>query len=369
MDLATVARQFAREGRLVTVYPTGNGNVNETYIAVFRTTYDEHRIVLQRINRHVFRRPEILMENLRRITAHIHRRLLEEADQADRIWQLPAIVPCRDGKDWCVDDEGNFWRALTLIDSARAYETAQTSEHAYEVGSVLGHFHRVLSDMDPSAITHPIPGFHVTPSYLRQYDETCRTERARRLLETSIEAQRLARFIEERREFAGCLQRALDRGELKLRMIHGDPKVNNILIDDYTAKGTAIIDLDTVSPGLIHYDFGDAVRSIANPAGEEVEKLSRVNFSLELCEGFCRGYIRFAGEMLTDADRAYLYDSIRLLAFELGLRFFQDYLAGNQYFRVRFPEQNLNRARVQFRLCEIIEAREKAIRKLLADCV
>ncbi len=369
MDLASTARQFAREGRLVTVYPTGNGNVNETYIAVFRTTYDEHRIVLQRINRHVFRRPEILMENLRRVTAHIHRRLLEEADQADRIWQLPAIVPCRDGKDWFIDDEGNFWRALTLIDSARAYETAQTTEHAYEVGSVLGNFHRLLSDMDAAAITHPLPGFHVTPRYLEMYDETCRTERAQRLLENSVEAQRLARFVEERRDFANCLQRALDRGELKLRMIHGDPKVNNILIDEYTAKGTAIIDLDTVGPGLIHYDFGDALRSIANPAGEEVEKLSRVDFSMELCEGFCRGYIRFAGDMLTDADRAYFYDSIRLLAFELGLRFFQDYLAGNQYFRVRFPEQNLNRARVQFRMCEIIEAREKAIRKILADCV
>ena len=250
----------------------------------------------------------------------------------------------------------------------RAYNTAQTAEHAFEVGCVLGQFHRLLSDFDPSLVTHPLPGFHVTPGYLELFDRVRQQPTARALLSGSVEAQRLERFIDERREFAGCLQQALDAGRLRIRMIHGDPKVNNVLIDEYTAKGTAIIDLDTVSPGLIHYDFGDALRSIGNPAGEEVEKLSLVDFDLDLCEGFCRGYIKFAGDFLTDEDRALLYESVRLIAFELGLRFFTDYLDGNRYFRVRFPEQNLNRARVQFRLCEIIEARERAIRDILRRC-
>ncbi len=368
MTLSHIAQMFAVEGRLVTVHPTGSGNVNETYQAIFRTTFDEHRIIIQRINRHVFRRPEVIMENLRRITAHVHAKLNREADTADRIWQLPAIVPCRDGRDWFVGDDGEFWRALTLIDSARAYNTAQTAEHAFEVGCVLGQFHRLLSDFDPSLVTHPLPGFHVTPGYLELFDRVRQQPTARALLSGSVEAQRLERFIDERREFAGCLQQALDAGRLRIRMIHGDPKVNNVLIDEYTAKGTAIIDLDTVSPGLIHYDFGDALRSIGNPAGEEVEKLSLVDFDLDLCEGFCRGYIKFAGDFLTDEDRALLYESVRLIAFELGLRFFTDYLDGNRYFRVRFPEQNLNRARVQFRLCEIIEARERAIRDILRRC-
>jgi Ser/Thr protein kinase RdoA (MazF antagonist) len=149
-------------------------------------------------------------------------------------------------------------------------------------------------------------------------------------------------------------------------MFHGDPKVNNIMIDDVTAKGTAMIDLDTVSPGLIHLDFGDALRSICNPAGEEATNLAKVVFDEGLAEAFCKGYMREAGAFLTDADRAYLYDSIRLLPFELGLRFFQDYLNGNVYFKTREPEQNLNRARVQFRLCESVEARERSIRHFLA---
>ncbi|MBU4459812.1 MAG: aminoglycoside phosphotransferase family protein [Verrucomicrobia bacterium] len=368
MDLTHIAQQFAIEGRLVAINPTGSGNVNDTYLAIFRTTFDEHRIIIQRISRRVFKRPETIMENLRLITAHVHQRLEREADQADRIWQMPAIVPCRDGRDWFVDDAGEYWRALTLIDSSYAPDSAQSAEHAYEVGCVLGQFHRLLSDLDPALLKHPLPGFHVTPLYLERYDAALRTPAAAAALKASVEAQRLARFVEERREFAYVLQRALDAGTLQLRMVHGDPKVNNIMIDEYTAKGTAIIDLDTVSPGLIHCDFGDALRSICNPAGEEVAMLSKVAFDLDLCAGFCRGYMRFAGDFLTEADRAHLYDAIRVITFELGLRFFEDYLSGNLYFKVRYPEQNLNRARVQFRLCEVIEARERAIRTLLAAC-
>ena len=179
------------------------------------------------------------------------------------------------------------------------------------------------------------------------------------------EARRLAKFVEDRREFATCLERAEASGELKRRMFHGDPKVNNIMIDDFTGKGTAMIDLDTVSPGLAHIDFGDAIRSLCNPAGEEELNLGKVTFDEDLFAAFCKGYMVEAGAFLTDADRAYLYDAIRLVPFELGLRFFQDYLAGDVYFKVRQPGQNLNRARVQFRLCEAIEARERSIRGIL----
>ena len=137
------------------------------------------------------------------------------------------------------------------------------------------------------------------------------------------------------------------------------------MIDDLTGKGTSIVDLDTVKPGLIHYDFGDALRSIANPAGEETQDLAGVRFDLDLCEAFVRGYMSCASDFLTQEDRKYLYDAIRLIAFELGLRFFQDYLAGDVYFKVHSPDHNLNRARVQLRLCESIEAREAMIRKTL----
>jgi Ser/Thr protein kinase RdoA (MazF antagonist) len=308
------------------------------------------------------------MANMHAITRHCHEKL--ELDAAagrdDRVWQMPRIIKTKDGRDYAVDEAGDIWRVITRIMSARAFDVAQGPEHAHECGAALGHFHYLISDLDPEVLTDPLPGFHVTSGYLAAYDETLEKPAVRELLGASVEARRLAKFIDERRDLAVRLEKAQARGELVKRMFHGDPKVNNIMIDDVTAKGTAMIDLDTVSPGLIHLDFGDALRSICNPAGEEATNLAKVVFDEGLAEAFCKGYMREAGAFLTEADRAYLYDSIRLLPFELGLRFFQDYLNGNRYFKTHEPEQNLNRARVQLRLCESVEARERSIRSFLA---
>ena len=368
MELAILVNKFNIKGRLVTIVPFGNGNINDTFLAVFRNTFTETQVVVQKVNRAVFTQPEAIMRNMHSITLHCHEKL--EADAAvgrdDRVWQMPRIVKTKGGDDFVTDEAGEVWRVITRILSAHAFETAQSPEHVLECGATLGHFHYLVSDMDPATIADPLPGFHITSGYLRQYDETLASNpAARELVSASMEARRLARYIEERRDFAVSLERAEERGELRKRMFHGDPKVNNIMIDDFTGKGTAMIDLDTVSPGLIHIDVGDAVRSICNPAGEEELNLGKVAFDETLFQAFMRGYMKEAGAFLTDADRAYLYDAIRLLPFELGLRFFQDYLAGDKYFKVRQPEQNLNRARVQFRLCESIEAREKSIRDAL----
>ena len=239
--------------------------------------------------------------------------------------------------------------------------------HAAECGAVLAHFHGLLSDLDISRLHDPLPGFHITPRYLAKYDETVQSDAGQRRLSASMEARRLAQIIEDRRAFVPVLQDAVASGELKMRVMHGDPKINNIMIDDYTGKGTAMIDLDTVSPGLVQYDFGDAVRSICNPAGEEELNLNHVVFDMDLFEAFSKGYLAQAKTFLTDADRHYLYAAARLITFELGLRFFQDYLAGSVYFKTRSAEQNLHRARVQFRLCESIESRERMIKQVLGS--
>ena len=367
MELAILINKFNVKGRLVSLQPFGNGNINDTYLAIYRNTFTETQVILQRVNRNVFPQPAAIMRNMHEITKHCHEKLEADAKAGndDRVWQMPRIIKSKDAKDFVVDDKGETWRVITRIMSAHAFDVAQGPEHAMECGATLGHFHYLISDMDPKTVSDPLPGFHVTSGYLRNYDATLKTKTARELLGSSMEAKRLAKFIAERRSLATCLERAQKKGELRKRMFHGDPKVNNIMIDDVTGKGTAMIDLDTVSPGLIHVDFGDALRSICNPAGEEETNLAKVVFDEDLATAFCKGYMREAGSFMTAADRAYLYDSIRLLPFELGIRFFQDYLAGNVYFKTKQPEQNLNRARVQFRLCESIEARERSIRNML----
>ncbi|NIA13294.1 MAG: phosphotransferase [Nitrospiraceae bacterium] len=368
MKAGLIAREFDVAGRLVTVENTGEGNVNDTYLAVFRTTFSEERFILQRINRKVFPNPAYIMENMRVFTEHVHRRLEDEATRSDRIWQLPRIIPAKDGQDFVLDGDGEYWRAISLIASAHSYEQVQSIEHAHEAGFVLGHFQRVISDLPADKLHDTLEGFHITPCYLANLDASLQTDVGQERLKSSIEAERCHRFIEERREWCSILEDAKAAGKLNLRPVHGDPKISNIMIDDATGKGTCIVDLDTVKPGLIHYDFGDCLRSCCNPAGEEVLDLNRVLFDTDLCEAIVRGYMAQAQDFMTDADREYLFDSIRLIAFELGLRFFADFIAGDVYFKTRFDGQNLNRARVQLKLTESIERREKQIRQVLEHC-
>jgi len=365
MKAALIAQKFDVAGQLVTVEATGEGNVNDTYLAVFRTTFSEERFILQRINIRVFPRPEYIMENMRVVTEHVHHRLEEEAERSDRIWQLPRIIPAKDKQDFVIDGDGDYWRAISLIASAHSYQQVQSIEHAHEAGFVLGHFQRVISDIPVDTLHDTLEGFHITPRYFAQLDASLDDPEGQARLKSSREAERCYRFIEARRDWCSVLEQARERGEICLRPVHGDPKISNIMIDDATGKGTCIVDLDTVKPGLIHYDFGDCLRSCCNPAGEEVLDLSRVYFDTDLCEAIVKGYMSHAKDFLTDADRYYLFDAVRLIAFELGLRFFADYIAGDVYFKTRYDGQNLNRARVQLKLAESIETREKLIRGIL----
>jgi len=365
MKAALVAPQFDVAGRLVRVVPTSGGNVNDTYLAIFRTTFSEERFVVQRLNRHVFPSPENVMHNMKVVTEHVHRRLEAETHLSDRIWQLPRVIPTKDGRDFIIDSDGDCWRAISLIASAHAYEKIQNLEHAHEAGFVLGQFQRCISDISVDELKDTLPGFHETPRYLAAYDVVLQSEPAQAQLKSCVDAAYCHKFVTERRGWAAVIEDARLRGELGARPIHGDPKVANVMIDDATGKGTCMIDLDTVKPGLVHYDFGDCLRSCCNAAGEETLDLGSVVFDIDLCTAIVRGYMTFARDFLTDADRNYLFDSIRLITFELGVRFFTDFLVGDRYFKVSREGQNLSRALVQFKLCESIEMREAVIRKVI----
>ncbi len=365
MNPETIASHFDAPGQVVTVLNIDTGNVNDTFRVIKRTTYSENQFVLQRISGAVFPRPDLVMSNVKAITDYAHDKLETQSEKSNRIWQLPRVIKTQNGRDFYLDAEGNYWRALSMIASATSHETVLNPEHAHEAGYVLGHFQQVISDFPADELADTLPGFHVTPQYLKQYDRVVQTDEAQDRLAASSEARRIGEFVEDRRSFASTLEDALERGELQHRPIHGDPKISNIMIDDITGKGTAIVDLDTVKPGLIQYDFGDCVRSVCNPAGEEARDLNDVYIDTDLFEALVKGYLKQAEKFLTEADRKYLYDSIRLIALELGLRFFADYLAGDVYFKTSYGSQNLNRARVQMKLCESIEVRESKLRRVL----
>lgn len=367
-DLQNVAQQFVKQGAVSQVASYGAGNVNDTYLVTVTepdAANQSNRFVLQRINQHVFRRPELILLNMRAFTDYMQQAMAQEAHNPTRRWEAPRIIPTRQGQDYWVDEVGGFWRAISLIERAKTYPRIRDANHARESGYALGRFHRLTSGLDPARLHDTLPGFHITPQYLAHYDQVLAARTPHPEGERDEEAYGRA-FVAARRDIASALVDAQAQGLLALRTMHGDPKVDNILIDDATGQAVSIIDLDTVKPGLVHYDIGDCLRSCCNPAGEETTDLSTVTFDLDLCRAILDGYLSEAAHFFTPPDYAFLYTAIRLIAFELGLRFFTDHLAGNVYFKARHPTHNLERALVQFRLVEEIEGKGEQINAIIA---
>lgn len=362
-NLIAVAGRFMVRGKVVGIREYGNGNVNDTFLVTLDSAGGKRHFILQRISTQVFRQPELVMLNMRTVTEHIQGRLQHAPSSAGRRWEVPCVLPARDSRDYWVDPGGSFWRAISFIGASQSFDTVKDIEHAREVGYALGMFQSLISDLPAERLVDTLEGFHITPRYLRHYDEVLAKARAGK----SPEVDYALRFVSDRRTLAHVLEDARARGKLCLRPIHGDPKVNNVMIDIATRQAVGIVDLDTVKPGLVHYDIGDCIRSGCNPLGEETERWEAVRFEPDLCRAILQGYLSLARSFLTENDHEYLSEAIRLIAFELGLRFFTDYLEGNIYFKARHKEHNLVRALVQFKLTESIESRQAAIRSIIRE--
>ena len=355
---SSIAEQFAAYQQVLDVHEFGNGNINDTYLVTTDMDADEEKqFVLQRINTQVFRHPMLIMQNMRAFTEHMRRRAREEGHH----WEMPRVLPALDGQDFYLDGEGNFWRAISYVHGAQSFDTIKDIRHAREVGYALGTFQYLISDLPTDKLADTLEGFHIAPRYLLNFDRTF----SQNGFKSSAEVKHCLAFVEERRNFSTVLEDAREQGRLLLRPVHGDPKVNNVMIEDSTGHAVSLVDLDTVKPGLIHYDIGDCMRSGCNPLGEETEQWEAVHFDPEIGAAILEGYLTQARNFLTEADYEYLFDSIRLLTFELGVRFFTDHLAGNVYFKVKHPEHNLQRALVQFKLTESIETHETDIRNII----
>lgn len=367
MKAEIIAAEFRISGKVVSARPYGEGNVNDTYLVTVSRGQADTRFILQQLNLCVFPSPEAVMRNIRIVTEHINEKLRSIKGKSDRRWRFPMVIPTTAGSDFLLDEQGHCWRAISFIESARAPERVRNAEHAHEVGYVLGRFQELISDIPINELRDTLPGFHVTPGYLARLDESLASMDRREKAATSAAALECLEFIANRRDWCVVLEEARKRGDIAERPIHGDPKVSNVMIDEVNNEGVGMIDLDTVKPGLIHYDIGDCLRSGCNPLGEDIPNPNDIFFDTRLCEAIVAGYARAAGSLLTDSDRDYLYESVRLLAFETGLRFFADHIAGDTYFKTIRKGQNLNRARVQFALCRSIENQESAIRQILGQ--
>ena len=359
-ELLAIAEGFALEAPVMAIEPLGSGNVNATWrVALDPAGKGPRTLVLQRLNTQVFPRPDLVMANIHRLGEHLARPGALAA--AGGRWELPRIVPVQGSGAPCLEQDGQCWRLLTFIEGSRSLDTITGPDQALQVGRALGTFHALIHDLPAEQLADTLEGFHIAPGYLKEFERVLqRTE-----VPLTPQAQHCIAFIRERQAFIPVLEDAHRAGRLRQRPIHGDPKVNNILFDARSGESIALIDLDTVKPGLIHYDIGDCLRSSCNRLGEETDDWRSVQFDLELCEAVLEGYIGRAHHFLENADYDHIPDAIRLLSLELGLRFFSDHLAGDVYFRTSRPRHNLQRALVQFQLTRSIESQLDEIRALV----
>lgn len=351
-DICAVAKQF--QG-CQAVTPYGNGHINDTYLI------ETGDCVIQRINHQVFRFPEQVMQNISLVTSHLREKVLAAGGDPGR--ETLSLIPTVDGRLFYCDENGNYFRAYNFIPNTVAYERVTSAGQFFHAGKAFGKFQRLLSDFPADRLYETIPDFHNTRARFEQLKEAIRRDAAGRVQKTGAEIA----FALEREADVDVLAAGLSEGILPVRVTHNDTKLNNVLLDQDTGEGVCVIDLDTVMPGSLLFDYGDAIRFGANHGEEDDRELSRVYCDLALFRAFTDGFLKETNEFITEQEAALLPFSARLMTYECGIRFLADYLNGDTYFKTHREGQNLDRARAQFRLVQDLEAKEETLREIVAE--
>ena len=353
-DLRTVAHQFQIPGDYVAAEPYGHGHINDTYRSTFTHRGAPVHYIHQRINHKIFQNPVGLMENIQRVTTHLQAKLAGTPN-ADR--NALTLIPTRAGHSYWLDPTGNYWRTYIFIEQAQTYDAVESPAQAYAAARAFGRFQQLLADLPAPRLHDTIPNFHHTPKRYSQFERALAADVANRAQSAAPEIE----FAQRLQPLTGALLAA----GLPERITHNDTKLNNVMLDDATGDGLCVIDLDTVMPGLVLYDFGDLVRTSTSPAKEDERDLTKVTMQLPMFAALVSGYLSTAGAFLTPAERGHLVLAGKLITFEIGLRFLTDFLAGDTYFKVQRPGHNLDRCRTQFRLIDSITQQEAAMHRLV----
>lgn len=347
--LSEVLDAFTFPAALVSVVHYGQGHINDTFCVICQPQQgDGIRFILQGLSRAAFPHPEELMENFVGITTFLREKIL--ASGGDPLRETLSAVKTREGKSFYTDSRGQAWRLMPFVENADCFQSA-TPELFEASARTFGRFQYLLQDYPAQTLHETIAKFHDTEDRYGKFIAAVEADRLGRAKDVRQEI----RFVLERKKDCSVALQAQRDGKLPLRVTHNDAKLNNILIDRNTREGICVIDLDTTMPGMVINDFGDSIRFGANHAREDEKDLSKVNFDIGLYEVYTRGFLEGARGSLTAEELRYLPWGARLMTLECGIRFLTDYLEGDQYFRIRYPEQNLDRTRTQFKLVRDME--------------
>lgn len=340
----SILESFGLTGILRSLQPLKRGHINETYISTWATPAGESkRYVHQRINGAIFKDIPLLMRNIDIITAHLKA-------HGERTL---AVIPTTTGALFTPgigEDSVNAWRTYEFVEGTIALDIARTPADAERVAAAFGRFDRVLATLNPHSIGSPIPRFQDSVWRFSQLEEAADRNAAQRRAEAAVDlefARSLLPFVQEIAAAQSC-------GDVKLRVTHADPKINNCLLDQHTEEVVCIVDLDTCMPGSVLWDFGDLSRNTAVLCAEDEPDLAKVKLDPSMYTAVSQGFLREFGDLLTDSERKLLPSSTALLALTLGVRFLTDHLNGDTYFKVNHPGHNLQRARTQLQLARSI---------------
>ena len=341
-SLRDICANFPIVGEVKWVEVYGSGHINDTY----RIRTVEREFILQKINSRVFRNIEGLTSNFQKVSAFITNKIRE----TDSTMQLPELYPAQSGEFVFQEQPDAYWRLMNFIPGSHSYDRVKSADLAREGGRAYGCFVRMLADFPAEELVETIPRFHDIDFRLQNYDAALERDIAGRKKELSAEIDLVVRYAPMMR----YIKKLGEEGEIPLRVTHNDTKINNVLFDSQ-GKAVAIVDLDTVMPGYVHYDFGDAIRTFTNSALEDEADLQKVQFRKDYYDAFHEGFLSQTDAILNATEKQYLPHSALLMTFIIGLRFLTDYLEGDTYYRTAYEQHNLVRARNQFHLLNQME--------------
>lgn len=344
----TIVKAFFPKSKILDCQVYGSGLINATFFLTLEH-HKENRYILQKVNHYIFKDPIGLMNNIQMANQHLL--------QKDYPQQLLKPVLKANGDQLHIDESGNYWRMFPFIENSVSYDIVTSPLLAYEAAQTFGEYFLYLSDLDASKMIATIPNFHNTALRLATFEKAVQSDKVNRL--TSCQT-----FIEEVMDYQSIIE-ALNQLDLPLRVTHNDTKINNVLFDQKCAKGICVIDLDTLMPGTLLFDFGDMVRTFTPEASEEEPDAQKVFARIVYFEALTKGFLEQVSPVLTKIEKDNLLLGAKGIIYEQILRFLTDYLEGDHYYSIKYPKQNLNRAKNQMALLKSIIQQEEDMNAII----
>lgn len=351
MEFSDILSNFAINGEFISCEPYGSGLINRTYVAVYNEGGKRVRYIVQRINTNLFKNVDGLMNNIKLVTEFNRAEIMKRGGDPDR--ESLTLVPTKNGGTYFRTEEGDCYRVYVFIENAKGYDVVEKPEHFYESAVAFGKFAMLLDRFDSSKLFEVLPDFHNTVKRFDNFKKSLEADKFNRAKDVKKEIE----FALNREKITHTIVDLLASGKMPSRVTHNDTKLNNVLIDTRTDKAVSVIDLDTMMPGSICYDFGDSIRFGCNPCLEDTPETEKVIFNMPLFETYTKGYLSVFGDTITDIERKNLPMGAILMTYECGIRFLTDYLDGDVYFRKTREGQNIDRTRTQFKLVSDMEKR------------